>query len=508
MTRFADDRNWSIRRSKMQKELWKRKAEALKPEIHYTTVKPTEGLPSAELHTGDSIVLDLGNHYVGYFSFHAVTTGSHPDAPALIKIKFCESKRELHENAKDYRGWISKGWIQEEVIHIDLFPGWIELPRRYACRYIKLEVIDLSSKYALVLDDARFREGTSARDEAVAPFQGTEREGQLDRIAIRTLRSCMQDFFEDGPKRDRRLWIGDLRLQALANASTFQNYALVKRCLYLFACCTDDRGQVPACLFTEPEIEGDDSYLFDYSLFFIAALCDYVEATGDTETGRELLPVAEKQWELSKTEFDENDLIRDRDVIGWCFLDWNLQLNKQGGAQFVYLYCLKKLRTLYGLLGVTSKSEELSADISGKEQAAKSFLYDEETGLFVSGRERQLSWATQSWAVISGIFTKEEAAELLLRAEAQSNVEKMVTPYMHHVYLEALLYAGMRDKAYRHMLEYWGGMADDGADTFYELFDPEDPDASPYGSPIVNSFCHAWSCTPTWFMRSLGLREV
>ena len=27
----------------------------------------------------------------------------------------------------------------------------------------------------------------------------------------------MQDVFEDGPKRDRRLWLGDLRLEALAN---------------------------------------------------------------------------------------------------------------------------------------------------------------------------------------------------------------------------------------------------------------------------------------------------
>lgn len=28
---------------------------------------------------------------------------------------------------------------------------------------------------------------------------------------------CMQSVFEDGPKRDRRLWLGDLRLQALAS---------------------------------------------------------------------------------------------------------------------------------------------------------------------------------------------------------------------------------------------------------------------------------------------------
>lgn len=36
---------------------------------------------------------------------------------------------------------------------------------------------------------------------------------------------------------------------------------------------------------------------------------------------------------------------------------------------------------------------------------------------------------------------------------------------------------------------------------FYELFDPQSKNFSPYGSPIINSYCHAWSCTPTYFIR-------
>lgn len=47
-------------------------------------------------------------------------------------------------------------------------------------------------------------------------------------VSVKTLAECMQDVFEDGPKRDRRLWIGDLRLQALANYVTFDNVELVK----------------------------------------------------------------------------------------------------------------------------------------------------------------------------------------------------------------------------------------------------------------------------------------
>ena len=45
------------------------------------------------------------------------------------------------------------------------------------------------------------------------------------------------------------------------------------------------------------------------------------------------------------------------------------------------------------------------------------------------------------------------------------------------------------------------GMMDMCADTFWELYNPENPAESPYGSSIVNSYCHAWSCTPTYLLR-------
>ena len=35
------------------------------------------------------------------------------------------------------------------------------------------------------------------------------------------------------------------------------------------------------------------------------------------------------------------DVVKDSDIIGWCFLDWSLELNKQAGAQGVLLYAMK-----------------------------------------------------------------------------------------------------------------------------------------------------------------------
>ena len=95
---------------------------------------------------------------------------------------------------------------------------------------------------------------------------------EIDRIACRTLHDCMQEVFEDGPKRDRRLWIGDLRLQALVNYETYRQNNLVKRCLYLFAGSTLPGGRVGAAMFIRPEIEVDDTCMFDYMLFYSVVL--------------------------------------------------------------------------------------------------------------------------------------------------------------------------------------------------------------------------------------------
>ncbi len=479
-------------------------AEKLKPEIREEKVCPVSGAFGKPLTDGDSVIFDFGNHHVGYVKLSLSSVGSHQDAPAFIKIKFCEAKRELQEDSSTYQGWISKGWIQEEWLHVDVLPTVLELPRRYAFRYIKVEVLAVSNKYSLVIDGLEATSITSADESRFSRCAGlTEKEQRVDEVAIRTLRNCMLDVFEDGPKRDRRLWIGDLRLQALANYATFGQNDLVKRCLYLFAGTADEEGRVRACLFTEPTIEGDDTYMFDYSLFFVDTLLHYYKATGDAETVADLYDVAKKQVEIAREYFDEKNVMRDSDVLGWCFLDWNLSLNKQTGAQAVYIYCAKALLELAKIL--QKDIAELESDICAKIQAARTYLYDEEKGLFVSGAEKQISYATNAWAVLAGIWGADKNREVLHRLEQENEAQMMVTPYMHHHYVEALRSCGEVKKAYEHMMSYWGGMVELGADTFYELYNPKNPMESPYGSSIVNSYCHAWSCTPTYLMRNCGL---
>ena len=60
---------------------------------------------------------------------------------------------------------------------------------------------------------------------------------------------------------------------------------------------------------------------------------------------------------------------------------------------------------------------------------------------------------------------------------------------------------GLRDDALAYLKAYWGSMIAHGADTFWEAYDPKKPTLAPYADPLMNSFCHAWSCSPSYFIR-------
>ena len=380
------------------------KALHLLPEVRKTKIVPPKGQSFFEPLGKDGMVeIDFGRHMVGYLHLKLGYINSHPDAPVWLKIYFAESKKELEEKVENYDGWICSGWVQQEQIHVDVIPAEIELPRRYAFRYVKIEVLDISSKFELTIDDAYVEAVSSADETTLIPYESTDKElVAIDRIACNTLHDCMQQVFEDGPKRDRRLWIGDLRLQALANYETYRMNDMVKGCLYLFAALPMENGQVGACVFMEPEPEVDDTCMFDYSLLFIPTLWDYYQETGDRQALEELWLTVKQQLKLAEERVDEDGIVADSDVLGWCFLDWSLELNKQAGAQGVLLYALKAAIRIAGELKEDREAEMMQKKYDLYCGAAKKYFWDEKQKLFVSGKDRQVSYASQVWLILGG----------------------------------------------------------------------------------------------------------
>ncbi|WP_099224006.1 family 78 glycoside hydrolase catalytic domain [Listeria costaricensis] len=465
---------------------------------------PDSPLETAPLGKGDCVIFDFGRHLVGYPSFELEPVGSPPDAPLYFRLTFAEMPVEAAVDFSAYDGWLSKSWLQEDAFHIDVLPKIFHAERRYSFRYMKLEVIDSSPKYQVKLAHIKVRAVTSADQASLAPLHATRPENrQLDHVSLETLKSCMQSVYEDGPKRDRRLWLGDLYLQAQASYVSFQNVDLVKRCLYLFAGLPDTQGRVPANLFIAPEVRADDTYLVDYALYFMDTLYDYYQHTGEKETVRELWPTAKSQLNFAAEHLNELGIMEDR-PYWWSFVDWNPDLSKATPTHGLYLLTLKRAASLAAEFE-PALVEELTAKCEMGKQAARDHLYDAPTGFFRSGTDHQISWHSQIWMVLGEVVSKEEGRQLLLRTMRKNPEIGLTTPFAYHFMVEALFKTGLKEEAERMMDTYWGGMIKAGADTFWELFKPDDLNFSPYGSHLINSYCHAWSCTPTYFIRKYQL---
>ena len=98
-------------------------AEELKPELHETEIAPVrllelredgkpepevvseeapESLKDKRLKKDDKVILDFGNHHVGYVTLDLSSAGSHQDAPAYIYLKFAERLDELTADIASY----------------------------------------------------------------------------------------------------------------------------------------------------------------------------------------------------------------------------------------------------------------------------------------------------------------------------------------------------------------------------------------------------------------------
>ncbi|STS90995.1 alpha-L-rhamnosidase [Klebsiella variicola] len=65
------------------------------------------------------------------------------------------------------------------------------------------------------------------------------------------------------------------------------------------------------------------------------------------------------------------------------------------------------------------------------------------------------------------------------RLQQQPPAIAMNTPYLRHHHIVALLQCGLREEAVAEIKAYWGAMVDSGADTFWEIFDPQHPELFP-----------------------------
>lgn len=457
---------------------------------------------------GDSFYIDFGNHYVGQISFELRMLEQYMDAPVKVHLKFAENLYELMSDYDTYQGSIPGAWLQQETVYLDE-PGVVKLPRRYAFRYLKFTV-DSTGYFRSPVEFCNFElEATTSADFSnFKKLDSTPTLNRIDEVSCHTLENCMQRVFEDGPKRDRRLWLGDLRIQALTGYYAFPSentLALIKKCMYLFAAFTEEGERTPECVFQLTNgNHSDGAPLVDYSLLFPVCLYDYYEHTGDETLVDELFDLADEQlrigWEDSK------DGIVNTKEGWWTFIDWCDGLKKNTALQGVFLYSIRKMIALCEQTGRDDKLAEYKQYEKIFRDAAKEKLYDEDKKYFINEYDdMQLSIHSQVWMILGGVVEGQEAQDMMKRILQETDAKIAVSPYMHHYVVEALILCDMKQEALEYVTSYWGEMVDRGADTYWEVFVADDFYASPYRNPVMNSCCHAWSCSASYFIRKYFL---
>ena len=506
---------------------WLNKAQANMPELKHTLVKPVaivKGVedensfqgwrmePSGEpiesfyktsLKSHAPIILDLGDHYTGYLTLKVNHTGMPADAPVRLKLTFAELPAEVMTPFDPYEGGLSRAWLQDEVVTIMRLPEEVRIPRRLACRYVKIEVL-AQSYFDFVIEDFSFDAVTSATGEPMElSAECDPMIRRINEVGLKTLAECMQTVYEDGPKRDQRLWIGDLYLEALANAYSYRNHTLTKRCLYLLAALADEDGYLHATVYEYPTpMPQINQHVHDYSLLYGVALLEYLKETGDRQTAEDLWSVVEYQVEFARTYLKDGIYDVNKQPAWWLVFDWKDDLNRATPMQGLMTFCIAKSLELAEMLGYEDRAtvKEWSKVLDQMRRASKSKLYDKQRGVMLSGDQGQVSYLSQAWMTLSDTFSRKEAQRAMRYVLENEDTCYPGSPYAYHYIIEALLHCGMETEARELMVKYWGGMIQKGADTFWEVYDPKDDKRSPYGAHVVNSACHAWSCTPVYFI--------
>ncbi len=454
-----------------------------------------------ELKRDTPIILDFGRHCVGYLNYTLSNCGKRiVDSPVVLDFSFGEFPLEIVSSDKEYKGVLGNGWLQTKTEKTVFCPADVILDRRFSFRYVKITRKDTCISPLFITD--MFADCVSAVDLSSAekiniPDKALEK---IYDISLNTLKECEQDVFEDGPKRDRRLWIGDLRLQALADYVSFKNTDLVKRCIYLFASKLIDDKMVGSCFFPDSPPCVDDWFFADYSLYFVSCLFDYAKNTRDYALPCELYHIAQQQIKEIFALYDS----KTQTIKGNFFVDWCPELDKSVCGLAIFLYVLKQFKELSELLGKDC------TDVYNYFDVVKSALlkrYSTEKGVFITD-DGQISWHSQVWAVLSGVLTEKQSKNILDNLKTLKTEYTIRTPYMMHFYIEALYNNGQKAYAMQYIKEYWSKIVNFGFDCCPEIFNPNDHYESPYGDPQINSACHAWSCTPVyWISKYYNLEE-
>ncbi len=418
------------------------------------------------------ILLDFGCEIHGGARFDVPMNST--GKPVRVRVRFGESASEaMGEPNNDHT-------IHDFEMHLP-WMGHQEIGNT-GFRFVRLDLLEEGVEISLRQVMAVFLYRPLER---LGSFEcNDERLNRIWDTGAYTVRLCMQDHLWDGIKRDRLVWIGDMHPETCAIASVFGRAEVVPASLDYVR----DRTSLPQWM----------NGISSYSLWWI--MChhewwkrfadrEYLEGQRDYLTG------------LVRLVCDKVDPDGCERLDGHRFLEWPTARDATAidyGLQALVVLALNAGAELLRAIG----EDALASEAMTVAHRAS-----------VHRREPTYSKQANALVVLAGMADPAGVNERLLSLDPYRGIS---TFYGYYV-LQARGMAGDTQGCLDLIRNYWGGMLDMGATTFWEHFEldwtkdatridelpqPGRPDIhADFGDHcfvgLRHSLCHGWAAGPT-----------
>lgn len=425
----------------------------------------------------NQILVDFGKETFGYLQLHGIHGQSE------VNVYYGESKEE----AEDYEHCIL--FDSEKVDGSEQNP--YTFPKSRAFRYVsiipkqkdfEIDKVSMLYEYLPVNYRGKFR-------------SSNELLNQIWDTSIYTFHLNTREFFLDGIKRDRWVWSGDAYQSFLMNYYSFFDQDVAKRTLIAL------RGKEP--------VTAHINTIVDYSLYWFISMYDYYLHTVDkefVETHYESM-VSLMNFCLDRRNNKGMLVGREED---WVFVDW-ADIKNEGEVSTIQLLLYKSLEAIGKMakvIGKTAESEYYLQLAEKLQSQIKDYFWLEEKGAFVHRRldgkmDEHITRYPNMFAILFELLDEKDKQSVKKQVLLNNQVQKITTPYMRFFELAALCEVGEQEAVLEEILDYWGGMLDLGATSFWEVFDPKQQGVEHYemyNMRYGKSLCHAWGASPIYLL--------
>lgn len=309
-------------------------------------------------------------------------------------------------------------------------------------------------------------------------------------ISVETFTLCSGLFFIDGIKRDRWIWSGDAYQSYFINQYLFFDEEINTRTMLAL------RGQ--------NEMKQHMNTIVDYSILWVIAIENHYMMSGDKTFLKQIYPKMQSMMSYLEAQTNQLGFIYGRKK-DWLFIDWS-EMDREGALAAEQILLLKAYQTMQHCADILGEENGYTEKYEQLKENVMTYFWDNDKQAFIDSYEsgnRNVTRHANIFAILFDLVDQEKKEQILENVLLNDEITEITTPYFKFFEQDALCKMGQTNQVYQIMCDYWGGMVEKNAVTFWEEYIPEEKgDAiyEMYGDPFGKSLCHAWGASPIYLL--------